>query len=144
MPAGRPPLETDVKQAEIFGKFKATYKTIAEYYGCSVRTIERLMSVDDEDDSKTSEFCRSYKKGLARSKLTLSEAQWKNAVEHNNATLQVWLGKNFLDQTDKQEINQTSEVNVNNGYDLSKATPEQISQLKNILSDIPQVEDDKA
>jgi hypothetical protein len=99
MPAGRPSeLENiDMSQVEIMGKFRATHETMADYFGVCVRTIERYMS--DEEG----EFCRVYKKGFANCKLKLSEAQVNLAME-GNATMLVWLGKQHLDQKDKQEI----------------------------------------
>jgi len=96
---GRPKIELNSKDAEIFGHFKATFETMAEYYGCSIKTIQRQMQ--DEE----SEFCQSYKKALAKSKLKLSEAQWKCAIEKLNPTILIWLGKNHLGQSDGgQEI----------------------------------------
>ena len=98
-------------EAKLFGRFRATYATMAEYYGCSKRTIERIMS------DKKNEFCRLYKKTLAKSKLKLHEAQFKSAIDDRNPTLLVWLGKQYLDQKDKQdieEIKQDITVNFDN------------------------------
>lgn len=92
--AGRPPIELDPKQAAIFGYFRATYETMAEYLGCHYDTIRRAMQ--DED----SEFCKAYKKGFSGMKMKLSEAQVKTALE-GNATLLIWLGKQYLGQYDK-------------------------------------------
>jgi len=100
-PVGRPPEEFDLEQVELFGRFKATYDTMSSWFGVSTRTIERLMSPENLEET---EFCRSYKKGMADLQLKLSEAQIRNALVENNATLQVWLGKQYLNQKDKQEI----------------------------------------
>ena len=104
MKTGRPLVEMDLNQVEIFGKFRATYETMAAYFGVSERTIKRRM-VDDED-----EFCHHYKKGMADFQLSLAEAQVRNAVENDNATLQIWLGKQYLGQTDKQLIEQSGTI----------------------------------
>lgn len=101
-PGGRPKaVQWLEEEAVLFGKFRATEQTIADYYGCSLRTIERMFSDDDN------EFCRVYKKSLADSKMTLHEAQFNNALS-GNSTMLVWLGKQMLGQTDKQEIDHTS------------------------------------
>ncbi len=101
MPAGRPSeLENiDFAQVELMGKFRATHETMAEHFGVCVRTIERYMS-DDEG-----EFCRVYKKAFSECKMRLSEAQVKSAID-GNATMLIWLGKQHLGQSDKQEIKQ--------------------------------------
>jgi predicted nucleic acid binding AN1-type Zn finger protein len=43
-------------------------------------------------------------------KSSLRRAQFKAATEDGNSTMLIWLGKNMLNQTDKQEIDH----NVNN------------------------------
>ena len=130
-PNGRPPIETDLKQAELFGKFKATHATMAEWYGCCTKTIDRLMSPSNEIETK---FCLCYKKGLSSAKMTLSEAQFRNATENDNATMQVWLGKQMLNQTDKQEIesknlNLNTEVPEDQSEEVAKAVENLVSKL---------------
>ena len=102
---GRPRAEEsiDLKQVAIFGRFRATHETMADYFEVSVRTIERYMA-DDE-----SKFCRAFKRGMAKLKMRISEAQVKSACD-GNPTLLIWLGKQYLDQKDKQEIQSTVEV----------------------------------
>ena len=102
---GRPKVleDIDLEKVELFGRFKATHETMADYFEVSVRTVERYMA-DDE-----SNFCRVYKRGMAKFKLRLSEAQVQSACA-GNATMLVWLGKQYLDQKDKQEIQSTVEV----------------------------------
>ena len=90
---GRPPLEFDQKQIEIFGYFRATYETMADFLNCSYDTIRRNMQDEDSD------FCKSYKKATASRKIKLSEAQMKYAL-NGNASLLIWLGKQDLGQTD--------------------------------------------
>lgn len=91
---GRPKIELDAKQAYIFGYFRATHQTMAYLSGCSTDTIRR--AIQDE----TTEFCQQYKKGFASMAMALSEAQVKTAIEDRNATLLIWLGKQYLGQKD--------------------------------------------
>jgi len=93
-PVGRPRIELDPKQAKIFGYFRATYDTMAEQIGCHVDTIRAAMQ-----DEK-SEFSKAYKNGFSSMKMKLSEAQVKTAIEEHNSTLLVWLGKQYLGQSD--------------------------------------------
>lgn len=98
---GRPKIKLDDTKAEIFGKFRATQETMADYFDCSVDTIRRNMQ--DED----SKFCKAYKKGYANAKMKLSEMQFKIALE-GNVTMLIWLGKQHLGQSDKQEFDHTT------------------------------------
>lgn len=98
---GRPTALEDInfEQVALMGRFRATHETMAEYFDVCVRTIERYMA--DEEGK----FCRAYKKAFSNSKMRLSEAQMKSALE-GNATMLIWMGKQHLNQSDKQEIKQ--------------------------------------
>lgn len=113
---GRPRIEFNMEMVYQWGRFRATYETMADIAGCSIDTINRLMQ-DDE-----SEFCKHYKRGLAETKVKLSEAQiWRglggtmrvekalgsgdivtyNAFYPPDSTMLIWLGKQYLGQKDK-------------------------------------------
>ena len=55
--------------------------------GCSVDTLNR-------------NYGDVINTGRTLGKVTLRRAQWRNAIEKNNVTMQIWLGKNVLNQTD--------------------------------------------
>ncbi len=129
--AGRPKNEYDLEKVEIFGRFRATYETMADYFGVCVRTIEREMSPSNNPET---EFCRYYKKGHVKLKMRLSEAQIHNAIECNNATLQVWLGKQYLGQKDKQEIEQNSNVNISDNRVLETMSDHDLNAINDIYS----------
>lgn len=114
---GRPKTEYDMVAVRIMGKFKATYATMADYFNVCERTIEREMAVED------GEFCRVYKKGNADLKLKLSEAQVKLAMG-GNVTMQIWLGKQLLNQRDKSEIDNTHKFPTSIKIDFVKAEGE--------------------
>jgi hypothetical protein len=130
---GRPSLKYDLAQVQLFGRFRATYESMADWYECDVRTIERLMSPSQETPT---DFCRAYKRGQADLKLKLSEAQVHNAIVNENATLQIWLGKQYLDQVDKREVDQNIKADVRTtAVDLTLLAPDKLAQLKEILSE---------
>lgn len=108
---GRPPVILDPAVAQAFGRMKATYETMAEYFRVSHDTIARRMS-DPE-----SEFCVAYKKGFATMRLNLSEKQIAIA-NAGNVTMCIWLGKQYLGQSDKQEV-------VGGIYNTQSSDPEE-------------------
>ena len=95
--AGRPKIEFNMKQVKLLGQFRATYDTMAEWFECSEQTIRRNMQ------DKESEFCKVYKKALANTKMKLSEAQIKYALNGNSALL-IWLGKQWLGQKEPKDM----------------------------------------
>lgn len=103
---GRPPIEFDLTKVEMCGYFKATYETMAGFLNCTEPTIRDRMR--DEDG----EFFKAYKKGFSQMKMKLSEAQLHAAIKNHNATMLIWLGKQYLDQKDipDNENNTTAAV----------------------------------
>ncbi len=91
---GRPKKIIDYTMVEKLASLMCTQIEIAEFLDLSVRTLQR----DDE-------FCRIYKKGIEKGKMSLRRMQWKHA--ERNPAMAIFLGKNYLGQTDKQDISAT-------------------------------------
>ena len=116
---GRPRIEFDLAQVEGLASIMATDVEIAQVFGCSVRTIE-MRKVSDPD------FLRALQKGRAAGKLSLRRTQWAVARGQEaqpatataparpriapNPTMLIWLGKDWLDQRDRQDIVTHNEV----------------------------------
>lgn len=94
-PKGRPKKEIDVAVLRNLCEIQCTLKEIAYVLGVSTDTLKR--NYNDEIQA-----------GKAQGKIALRRAQWRNAVEKNNVTMQIWLGKqmgqseNPLDEDDGQ------------------------------------------
>lgn len=102
-----------IEKAEIFGRFRASYATMADYFGCCERTVQR-----EFDKGEYSKFCQSYKKALSTTKMRLSESQFKYAQE-GSVPLLIWLGKQYLDQKDKIENFESDlDRNINITYEI--------------------------
>ncbi|MGE4300839.1 MAG: hypothetical protein AB7F40_04460 [Victivallaceae bacterium] len=93
---GRPKKAIDYDAVQKLAQIMCTEDEIAAFLGVCTRTLQR-----DE------EFCRVYKTGLDRGKMSLRRAQFKLATSGNTAML-IWLGKQHLGQKD----------NVHNDVDL--------------------------
>ena len=94
------------EKGAIYGRFRATYRTIADAEDLPLKTVEAEFARED------SEFSIQYKKALSTTKMTLAEAQMKSAVELKNPTMLIWLGKQYLDQTDKSEVKTIGETKI--------------------------------
>ena len=97
---GRPKIEIDYSLVEKLAHIQCTQEEIAEVLGVSTRTLLR-----------NKEFCHIYKKGLESGKSSLRRLQFKSA-EAGNATMQIWLGKQYLGQKDKQEVDHAGELKI--------------------------------
>lgn len=95
MARGRPRIKIDYKQVEQLAAIQCTDEEIAAVLGVERSTIKRRKKDDDE-------FCTAYKKGQQRGKASLRRMQFK-AAEGGNATMLIWLGKQYLGQSDKTQ-----------------------------------------
>jgi hypothetical protein len=98
---GRPKKDIDYKTVEKLASIMCTQEEIASYLDLCVKTLQR--------DEK---FSRIYKRGIDKGRMSVRRQQYKLA-EKGNATMQIWLGKQYLSQRDKQEIDhKITKVNV--------------------------------
>lgn len=91
-PVGRPPIDIDYAACEKLARIMCTHSEIAEVLGVSLSTLEH-----------DQQFLQVHKKGIEAGKASLRRMQWKSA-EDGNVTSQIWLGKQYLGQRDKQEL----------------------------------------
>ncbi len=89
--AGRPRAEIDGDLVERLASIMCTEEEIAQIVGVDRSTINR-------------HFAQAIKEAQSKGKWSLRRAQWKSAVEDGNATMQIWLGKQWLGQTDRHEV----------------------------------------
>lgn len=102
---GRPKVEINERQFETCIQLPLTKSDLAAILGCSVPTIERYIKArfgctfDTLREQKRSNFKKNI---LAK--------QYEMAVK-GDRTMLIWLGKNYLEQSDKVESKE--EINVN-------------------------------
>ena len=120
MAGGRPKKEYKYDKALIkdLASVFCTQEEIASIMGVSYRTLQR-----DE------EFCRLYEIGRNDAKNSLRRAQFNSALK-GNATLLVWLGKQYLGQKDIITVGNNDEIEDD---PLTKAIKK--SMAKNQLKD---------
>lgn len=102
---GRPRIEfkeNDWRNIENLCKLMCTAEEIAGFLSVSVDTLERRIR---EEHGCT--FAEYFKEHSAQGKISLRRHQYKLA-EAGNATMLIWLGKQYLGQTDKQEVDNKS------------------------------------
>lgn len=86
--------EEGAKAVEKLASMMCTDEEIASVLGVSVDTLL------NKRNAKT--FTEHKERGRNNGKASLRRMQYK-AAEAGNSTMLIWLGKQFLDQTDKQE-----------------------------------------
>ena len=105
------------------------WETVEELCGifCTAEEISGVLKISvDTLDRRVKEkfgfgFADLYKNWSAKGKISLRRAQFKNAIK-GNATLQIWLGKQSLGQTDKIEGSVSRET-IESFLDKIKGAP---------------------
>jgi len=98
MPAGRPKLAIDYKTLEKLCSIQCTAEEIASYFDISIDTLDRRIK-----EEYGINFAEYFAQNKSKGRMSLRRAQYQAAM-NGNTTMLVWLGKNWLSQTDKQEI----------------------------------------
>lgn len=93
---GRPKIEIDTEEFEKLCYIQCTKDEIAYWFNCSPDTIEGFCKKHYNET-----FSATYKKYSANGKMSLRRTQFRLAEK--NPTMAIWLGKQYLGQTDKVE-----------------------------------------
>lgn len=93
----RPRKEIDKDQFEKACGIQCTLEEIASFFDCSVDTIERWCK-----RTYNMGFAEVYKKKSELGKMSLRRNQYN--LSKTNATMAIWLGKQWLGQKDRNEI----------------------------------------
>ena len=120
---GRPAKEISAEQFESLCNLQCTLTEIAGFFKCSEDTIERWCK-----KTYKLNFADCYKKYSQNGKISLRRAQWRLA-EKGSASMLIWLGKQWLGQTDKVEQT-TSFEDLTPLADMLKLTPEEIKSIE--------------
>lgn len=92
----RPRKEIDIDNFKKLCGMMCTLSEIAGFFDCSEDTIERWCKRELNEN-----FAEIYKKYSANGKITLRRNQFK--LSEKNAAMAIFLGKNYLNQTDRIE-----------------------------------------
>ena len=107
---GRPKKEINKVDFEGLCELMCTAEEISGWFDCSVDTIERWCKLTYSET-----FAEVFKVKSASGKISLRRSQFQAAKDGNSALL-IWLGKQYLGQTDKIEI-PIQELNLKINYE---------------------------
>lgn len=100
MARGRPRIEIDQKSFEKLCGIFCTEEEIAGFFDCSIDTIERWCKRTYKET-----FADVYRKKSAKGKISIRRNQFR--LSEKNAAMAIWLGKQYLDQRENIEIEDT-------------------------------------
>ena len=110
MTMGRPKIEFDDKDWRVIDaacQYKTWAEDVAAILGCSEDTLSKRIK---EKHGVT--FTEYRRQKMAKTKHNLFAKQVDIALD-GNVTMLIWLGKNMLDQVDKNEVIQSGTIAIN-------------------------------
>jgi len=128
-PGGRPRLEFDLRQVEELGRIQSTLSEVAAVLGCGLSTVKDRLQHE-------AEFSAAYERGVEAGKSSLRRLQWKAALS-GNITMQIWLGKQYLGQQDRQTTEVVSRKIEEWREKLQDAPEEVVEWLSRITAEAP-------
>ena len=103
--------------------------------GCSRNTIAIILNIDNDKLTNNIEYRKAYEKGQENFKRDLLVAQREAAIIKKNPSMLMWLGKQYLGQSEKT---QNTQIIDNAGLTLNIITSDQSDEerLKRIEKEI--------
>ena len=101
-----------------------------------------MCAVFDCDNKTLENWCkREYGVGFSEifsrkrlmGNVSLRRKLYKKAVEDEDSRMLIFLGKNWLGMSDKQDVNLENAIQINSSYDLSELTERELLQLRVLL-----------
>lgn len=121
---GRPKKDLNIKQFEAMAALQMTQSEICEAMDLDRNTIN--LRCKEHYGKSFGGVIRVFR---AQGKANLRRAQYKNAVDRNNVAMQIFLGKNWLGQVDRQEIAPPSNAKFQLAYSVE---PKELSDGRTI------------
>lgn len=93
-----PTTEKDIKIFENLCKIQCTLRELAAAFEVDEHTL--IKRIEEWYGRKFSSVFNEKKEG---GRISLRRSQWQTAIDKHNVTMQIFLGKNYLGQTDRPE-----------------------------------------
>lgn len=121
----------NLAELEKLAAMQCTDEEIAGWFGVSTRTIERRR--------KSRVFAETMERGKAKGRISMRRAQLR-VLEDGNATMGIWLGKQYLGQSDEFAMNapglvvvagcfQPNRIGAEDATEIAAATPAEETTL---------------
>ena len=105
-------IELDWVQFDKLCSLQCPLKEIASWFDCSEDTIERRVI-----ETHGIKFAEYYEQRRGRGKISIRRKQYDVAMS-GNVVMLIWLGKQYLGQSDKQEIDNSGKLDIELNYKL--------------------------
>lgn len=127
--AGRPCKEISRKAFEGLCRIQCTLDEMCAFLECDNKTLEKWC--EQEYGMK---FREVFAKKRLKGNVSLRRRLYRKGVEEGDTKILIFLAKNWLGMSDKQDVKVENPLQISSVYDLSKLTEEELLQLRGILN----------
>ena len=120
---GRPLKEIDWHQFDKLCEIQCTLREIAAWFECSEDTIERAVLREFKQS-----FAEHYDQKAVKGKISLRRKQFQVAMSGDRVLL-IWLGKQLLNQTEKQHVVTTDETEKSKSQELEASIRQTLTSI---------------
>ena len=99
----RKPLDLDLTELEKLAAMHCTQQEVAAFFNTTRKTISLKLRQEP--------YKSAWERGWGKGNISLRRKQFQ-AAEAGDRTMLVWLGKQWLGQTDKSQVDERSKVEV--------------------------------
>ena len=125
---GRPHKEISRSTFEGLCKIQCTLNEMCAVFDCDNKTLENWCEREYGKPFKqvfSEKRCKGY--------VSLRRKMYKKAIKGEDSRMLIFLAKNWLGMSDKQNVMLENPIEINSSYDLSSLTEEELLQLRGIL-----------
>lgn len=130
---GRPRIEIDKRTFENLCAIQSTMKEMCSVFECNHKTLEAWCKREYGGETFYQVFSKKRRRGF----VSLRRAQFQKAIDEKNTAMLIFLGKNWLGQSDKQDVkllgSKKNPLRIDCKYDLSSLSEQELLTLRGIL-----------
>lgn len=125
----RPTKEFDSGQFEALCRMWCTESEICSFFATTDKTLTKWIKRHYHMD-----FSEAYKKFSEEGNISLRRAQYKSAVDRENVTMMIWLGKQYLGQSDQYQVHTEQKLE----YDPLSSAFKELEKMNGKMDDVLQ------
>lgn len=91
--------DIDLDKLEKLAAMQCTQEEAAGFFGVARETLNRKL--------RQKQYREAWERGRLSGLASLRRAQYESAVKRGNVTAQIWLGKQYLGQSDRPEADES-------------------------------------
>lgn len=126
---GRPYKNIDKKTFEGLCRIQSTLDEMCAVFQCGDKTLENWCKREYGES-----FYEIFSQKRLAGHISLRRALYRKGIEQEDTKIMIFLAKNWLGMSDKQDVKLDSPLQLASGYDLSNLSEQELLNLRELLT----------